>query len=272
VPTAGTHITILERIALTGEFQQIIGDLGADEGTALGKRMKFAKLGAIGPDIFYALMDYGPELQNFANFMSQLAGSIECITELTKDIDRKFAKVEADITLGTSTWFKQAIDEFQHTFGLITAIVHEGLLALVVRQGANLFPIFEARRQQDKARTEWFWADYLHYVRSGQFVRELLKQSAKKPNVRAFAYGYLTHYVTDVVGHPFINQVVGSPWRLYWQRHHLVENFVDAYVWDRWHDDHQDQTDAKTGEQPLDSVRAAPNTVLGMARALRMPA
>jgi hypothetical protein len=263
VPTAGTHITILERIALTGEFQTLIGDLDADEGTAAGKRMKFAKLGAVGPDIFYALMDYNPELQSFTNFMSKLSGSIECITDLTKRIDTKIAEVEADITLGTSTYFKQAIDEFQKTFGLITALVHEGLMAWAIQQGGNLFPIFEARRQQNQSRTAWFWADYLHYVRTGQFVRELFVQSEKKPNVRAFAYGYLTHYVTDVVGHPFINQVVGSPWRMYWQRHHLVENFVDGYVWDRWHDAHVGETDPSSGEQLLDSIRGTPHASIG---------
>ena len=38
------------------------------------------------------------------------------------------------------------------------------------------------------------------------------------PNLIAYSLGYTTHYVTDVVGHPFVNQVVGGPWRLYWQR------------------------------------------------------
>jgi hypothetical protein len=97
-------------------------------------------------------------------------------------------------------------------------------------------------------------------------VRELLVQSEKRPNVRAFAFGYITHYVADVVGHPFVNQVVGSPWRMYWQRHHLVENFIDAYVWDRWHDDHRDETDPITNEQPLDTIRATPNDMGDGAR------
>lgn len=259
MPTAGTHITILERIALTGKFQNIIGDLDAAEGTASAKQLKFAKLGAIGPDIFYAMMDYGKEQQQFANFMAQLAGSFECITDLTGEIDVKLKKVEANITLGTSKWFTDAITEFETTFGMVTAIVHAGLMDLVVKNGFNFFPVFEARRQKDDPRSKWFWADYLHYVNSGKFVRELLVQSKKQPNVRAFAFGYITHYVTDVVGHPFVNQVVGSPWRLYWQRHHLVENFIDAYVWDRWHDDHKDETDPITGEQPLDTIRPTPN-------------
>jgi hypothetical protein len=99
MPTAGTHITILERIALTGAFKDIIGDLDADDGTAEGaasaKLLKFAKLGAIGPDIFYAMMDYGTDQQRFANFLAQLSGSLECITALSGDIDKKLQDEEA---------------------------------------------------------------------------------------------------------------------------------------------------------------------------------
>ena len=133
----------------------------------------------------------------------------------------------------------------------MTAVIHEGLMATAINEGLNFWPIFEARRQLDQPRSSWFWADYLHYVGTGKFVRELFLHSVGKPNFQAFAYGYLTHYITDVVGHPFVNHVVGSPWRMYFQRHHLVENFSDAYIWDRWHASHPGGDDADTGEQPL---------------------
>ncbi|WSG73662.1 zinc dependent phospholipase C family protein [Rhizobium beringeri] len=259
MPTAGTHITIIERLALLSEFQEILGDPSAEDGER-AKLIKFAKLGAIGPDIFYALMDYGPELQDMVNFLSKLAGSFECISEITKDIDAKIAEVEADVTLGISEYFRDVINEFSTTFDLVTGIIHEGLMALVIQNGYNFFPIFEARRQLDDPRVRWFWADYLHYVRTGAFVRELFVQSSGRPILTAFSYGYLSHYVTDVVGHPFVNQVVGSPWRMYWQRHHLVENFIDAYVWDRWHDP---QPGSGIGEPPLDSIRQYPHGNIG---------
>src|SRR5439155_17941975 len=122
---------------------------------------------------------------------------------------------------------------------------------------------FEARRQQDRPRAEWFWADYLHYVRTGQFVNRLLQNSrnSNNPNLRAYALGYLTHYVTDVVGHPYVNQVVQGPWRVYWQRHHLVENFIATYVWDRWHVSRPVPSTPSTEEQPLDVVTTTPNAM-----------
>jgi hypothetical protein len=47
----------------------------------------------------------------------------------------------------------------------------------------------------------------VHYVRSGDFVRELLLQS-QDANEYAFALGALAHYASDIAGHPAVNQAV----------------------------------------------------------------
>ena len=51
------------------------------------------------------------------------------------------------------------------------------------------------------------FSDLVHYVRSGDFVEELLRQ-AQDPKEYAFALGALAHYVSDVDGHPAVNQAV----------------------------------------------------------------
>ncbi len=51
------------------------------------------------------------------------------------------------------------------------------------------------------------FSDLVHYVRSGDFVRELLAQS-QDANEYAFALGALAHYVSDIAGHPAVNQAV----------------------------------------------------------------
>jgi len=51
------------------------------------------------------------------------------------------------------------------------------------------------------------FSDMVHYVRSGDFVRELLRQS-QDANEYAFALGALSHYVSDIDGHPAVNQAV----------------------------------------------------------------
>jgi hypothetical protein len=52
------------------------------------------------------------------------------------------------------------------------------------------------------------FSDLLHYVRSGDFVRELLLES-QDANEYAFALGALSHYASDIAGHPAINLAVG---------------------------------------------------------------
>jgi len=51
------------------------------------------------------------------------------------------------------------------------------------------------------------FSDLVHYVRSGDFVRELLLES-QDADEYAFALGALAHYASDIAGHPTVNQAV----------------------------------------------------------------
>jgi hypothetical protein len=51
------------------------------------------------------------------------------------------------------------------------------------------------------------FSNLVHYIRSGDFVQELLLQS-QDANEYAFALGALAHYVSDIAGHPAVNQAV----------------------------------------------------------------
>lgn len=51
------------------------------------------------------------------------------------------------------------------------------------------------------------FSDLSHYVRSGDFVRELLLES-DDINEYAFALGALAHYASDIMGHPTVNAAV----------------------------------------------------------------
>jgi hypothetical protein len=51
------------------------------------------------------------------------------------------------------------------------------------------------------------FSDLVHYVRSGDFVHELLLES-QDANEYAFALGALSHYASDITGHPAVNQAV----------------------------------------------------------------
>src|SRR5437660_5352767 len=51
------------------------------------------------------------------------------------------------------------------------------------------------------------FSDLVHYVRSGDFVFELIKES-QNADEYAFALGALSHYASDITGHPAVNQAV----------------------------------------------------------------
>jgi hypothetical protein len=51
-----------------------------------------------------------------------------------------------------------------------------------------------------------FYSDLVHYVRSGDFIQELLNQ-AHTLDEYAFALGFLAHYAADKTGHQSINRI-----------------------------------------------------------------
>jgi len=51
------------------------------------------------------------------------------------------------------------------------------------------------------------FSDLTHYVRSGDFVAEMLRES-QDANEYAFALGALSHYTADIDGHPAVNEAV----------------------------------------------------------------
>jgi hypothetical protein len=51
------------------------------------------------------------------------------------------------------------------------------------------------------------FSNLVHYVRSGDFVSELIAES-EDANEYAFALGALSHYASDIAGHPAVNQSV----------------------------------------------------------------
>lgn len=52
-----------------------------------------------------------------------------------------------------------------------------------------------------------FFSDLVHYVRTGDFIYEMIRQSRDVDEL-AFALGALAHYVSDINGHPTINRSV----------------------------------------------------------------
>ncbi|HUE39155.1 MAG TPA: zinc dependent phospholipase C family protein [Candidatus Binatia bacterium] len=68
----------------------------------------------------------------------------------------------------------------------------------------------------------------LHYVRSGDFVAELMHE-AKSPNDYAFALGAMAHYVADSIGHPqATNRAVASIYPKLARKHGDTVTYADS--------------------------------------------
>jgi hypothetical protein len=71
--------------------------------------------------------------------------------------------------------------------------------------------------------------EFLRWHKSGQFAQSLWNNAATD-NQKAFALGWMSHVAAAVTGEPFVNNIVGGPYRTHWWRNRLASNFVDAWT------------------------------------------
>lgn len=75
--------------------------------------------------------------------------------------------------------------------------------------------------------------DAVHGHRTGTFWGELRRRAAESgdPRLEAFGLGASVGYAGALCGNPFVNGIVGAPYRNHWWRHRWVSHYVDAWVW-----------------------------------------
>jgi hypothetical protein len=78
--------------------------------------------------------------------------------------------------------------------------------------------------------TSWQIRDTLHGSHTGRFLRAIT-ELASDDKQRAYALGATVGYATDLCGNPFVNSVVGGPYRNHWWRHRWISNYIDTWVY-----------------------------------------
>lgn len=204
-------------------------------GGLLQQYRNFASLGAIGPDLFFFLPDFRNE--DGINVSSVLVTVLNFLEGLYNAIDPYISKWEhylGPISEDTAEEMSRLTGGLSETVGDISGelsgILITALEDFVVQQ-EDWWSFFSLGLDKGYDEKAYFWSDMLHYRDTGQFARAIWKNadaSGSDP-ARAYALGYVTHIATDVTGHAFVNSISGGPFRLHWQRHHLVENHMDAY-------------------------------------------
>ena len=260
MPKYGIHEIVLSRAINALSSSNI--SIEQQAGNKMDAHRGLAMLGAIGPDIFFWAPDY-TLVDTFYKFYENIDIIVDRYHEITQPF-REIKDAVGDATeavvgsLAPSTvdLIKHLINEIKETTQLFKTTVSTGLFAGVLNisdfiseiaslpslstQFFNQFvPPFQnqMKNQQLHDVKEWYWFDMLHYRRTGQFARELVN-SARNGSARqqAYAFGYLSHIGTDVVGHGFVNQVVGAPYRLNVQRHVTVENYMDVWAYNNYYE------------------------------------
>ncbi len=125
----------------------------------------------------------------------------------------------------------------------------------IAGQMVDVFGLLSSGTQMGYEDSTFFWSDMFHYRKTYQFARQLYANALKAdvdiataarascrspPRSRAESRssrrsrsGWMNHCATDVAAHPFTNAKCGGPYRTHWQRHHVIENHMDAHVYAR---------------------------------------
>lgn len=191
--------------------------------------------GAIGPDIFFLLPDFKGTTGNV------LLHFVEWLREVWEWLDENFMEkwekwAEPAIT-GAGDLLNQMsgqlLGELGQALQELSAAIQNAILDLLIKVW-DWFGLLTSGVPQGFEESAYFWSDMFHYRKTSVFPQVLFKNAANDQQ-KAFALGWMSHCATDITGHPFVNAKCGGPYRLHWQRHHLIENHMDALVYDSQH-------------------------------------
>jgi hypothetical protein len=194
----------------------------------------YLALGAIGPDMFYLLPDFhspGGVLLNVVEWIRDVYEALDdqFLGAWNKYVD-PVGKGAEDLANGVSG---QVLDELRQTYDGLAEALKLAVVDLLAHQW-DWFGLFTSGVPQGFADNAFFWSDMFHYRKTYEFAQRLWL-NAETPQQKAFALGWMSHCATDVTGHSFVNAKCGGPYRDHWQRHHLIENHMDACAYDSQH-------------------------------------
>ncbi len=232
-----THMNVARKsLSELPNYSGAAGLFGADGPDAASLRNiaqshpAYVALGSIGPDFFYFLPDfkepYGPTLRGLFDVIEETYKTIDPYLVVYEEhlgpVNDNMAEIQNGLSGGL-------ISTLQDTVGLLLDNFKTAVLIFLARQ-RDWFGVLDSGVPRGYDEHTFFWSDMLHYRKTFEFAAQLWR-AAQTDQARAFALGWMTHLGTDVVGHAFVNQKCGGPYRLHWQRHHLIENHMDALIY-----------------------------------------
>ncbi len=199
----------------------------------------YLALGAIGPDIFFLLPDFKPPI---GGALWTMAGTVREIyswldEHLLEPLSNQLGPVFDNFADAASALSGGLLGQLGAISTQAMSFIVDALKIVAVRQ-YDLMSLLSSGVPKGFDEQTFFWSDMLHYRQTYRVGVSLWKRASKEPDpvrrrrFQAYALGWMAHLGSDVITHTFVNQKVGGPYRLHWQRHHLVENHMDARVYD----------------------------------------
>ena len=211
----------------------------------------YTGFGSMGPDfLFFSLKEYGTPLDEFVNAYFEVMDALDPLIKFYQSVVEPVEDAIDDaIAAADQAAFDGLLGQIQNTTDLITSTALTAA-ASVLTSNVDLFFPFHPKIQNGEPETDWYWIDFLHIRRTGQFGSELwrLASNSGDRDLMRYCLGYTSHIGSDVAGHPFVNTVVGGPYRTHWHRHKLVENWIDAYARNYYRDDQTVKSCLKLGD------------------------
>jgi hypothetical protein len=195
----------------------------------------YTALGAIGPDLFFFLPDFR-DIGGFplSSALVQILNFVEGVYDALDPYIAKYERYLGPISEDEAEELSRLTGGLSESVGNITGELSSILitaLADLATQQSDLWEKFSLGLNKGHDEKAYLWSDMLHYRETGDFAAGLFARAVEleDPALQAYACGYLSHVATDTVGHALVNQIAGGPFRVHWQRHHLVENHADSY-------------------------------------------
>jgi len=159
-------------------------------------------------------------------FVSQAAGLADA---LTGGLLSEFGTVIDELMTALKTIGEEELLTFKDIFTMFDTCVQKGFQEkLFLWSDMSHYRKPSALCQGLVAQVEALRAEAVRFGEAG-LTNEAAAMWQKTDQFLAFTLGYITHLGTDTVGHSFVNTQCGGPFRNHPQRHHLIENHIDAW-------------------------------------------
>jgi hypothetical protein len=191
----------------------------------------YTAFGAIGPEfLLFCAKDYGDAAAHLVNGTLAVYDAMGPLLDaVSQTVAPAQTAIQTALTNLDQTLFQNTFHNIATTLNLVSVNAFAAIEAL----GLEVYDPFYHRYprvQQGQPEPAWFWRDFLRSRKAGQFCSTLWKEAAGDTDLQKYALGYASHFATAVAGEPFINAIVGGPYRMHWRRNELIHKWVDAYA------------------------------------------